>query len=561
MVFRLMMNNFRKSVLALIVIALMGMDLRAQCPIVNSDFIINPNSSRDPHVANDGYYYLQYADEGLNSVDYAIQTANGVQLWATQTPQTNSILTNTGSIIGGNVTSAMSNAGISPITLTNGGGIAYEGMVYNDESDVPQTAGTPRRTVQLRITPDYVGFTSFNIEYDNCGLGNVGWPTSGSYTYASNIFSITGSYCAGPSSGNSVRDYTFFRTPIGSEPPRGSSVFASAVLTDANGCLETRHSYTITGHHLTEASFIRTYTCPTNESINGTCTSYSIVTVYGIGSRYYYTEYSKRNAGFFTTVPATSVANFTDNNRCTDDGRARVTCSRTISMFIIQGADLIVTKSCAQSTYAAGETISFDIDIVGDPGADAEEVTVVDLLPDGLVLTSYVASIGSYNPTNGEWYIPLLIEGGTATLTITALATETGTYTNTVTANYADEIDNSNNTASCEFFATGCNEGSYPKAICQYDITGSDPYCAGETGHTFSIPNVPGATYTWSVPTGYNITAGQGTNNITVDIGNVSGYVSVVIEVPAMGDFAAVTCESSELVTLEDFSPGEIKKN
>lgn len=45
-------------------------------------------------------------------------------------------------------------------------------------------------------------------------------------------------------------------------------------------------------------------------------------------------------------------------------------------------------------------------------------------------------------------------------------------------------------------------------------VTGSDPVCVGTTS-TYSTPNVAGHTYNWTV-TGGTITAGQGTNTITV---------------------------------------------
>ncbi len=58
-------------------------------------------------------------------------------------------------------------------------------------------------------------------------------------------------------------------------------------------------------------------------------------------------------------------------------------------------------------------------------------------------------------------------------------------------------------------------------------ITGSTTPCNGQTGIIYSVTNVAGITYTWSVPSGWTITAGQGTNIITTTIGANSGNVSV----------------------------------
>ena len=60
--------------------------------------------------------------------------------------------------------------------------------------------------------------------------------------------------------------------------------------------------------------------------------------------------------------------------------------------------------------------------------------------------------------------------------------------------------------------------------------TGPAAVCASSTGNVYSVPAVAGATtYTWSVPTGWTITSGQGTTSITLTAaaGNTSGTVGV----------------------------------
>lgn len=58
-------------------------------------------------------------------------------------------------------------------------------------------------------------------------------------------------------------------------------------------------------------------------------------------------------------------------------------------------------------------------------------------------------------------------------------------------------------------------------------ITGSSSPCQGST-QQYSVTNTSSVTYTWSVPTGWIITAGQGTNQVTVTIGTLSGNIEVV---------------------------------
>lgn len=71
-------------------------------------------------------------------------------------------------------------------------------------------------------------------------------------------------------------------------------------------------------------------------------------------------------------------------------------------------------------------------------------------------------------------------------------------------------------------------------------ITGPTPLCENATGNVYSVINTVGSTYAWTVPAGANITAGQGTNSITVDFGTGGGQISVV-ETINCGDGQPVT--------------------
>ncbi|MBK9423971.1 MAG: T9SS type A sorting domain-containing protein [Bacteroidetes bacterium] len=59
-------------------------------------------------------------------------------------------------------------------------------------------------------------------------------------------------------------------------------------------------------------------------------------------------------------------------------------------------------------------------------------------------------------------------------------------------------------------------------------ISGPVTVCTGEQGLTYSIAAMFGASsYTWVVPAGSSIIAGQGTSSIIVDWGTISGLVTV----------------------------------
>jgi endo-1,4-beta-D-glucanase Y len=60
-------------------------------------------------------------------------------------------------------------------------------------------------------------------------------------------------------------------------------------------------------------------------------------------------------------------------------------------------------------------------------------------------------------------------------------------------------------------------------------VSGLATVCSGQSGVVYSITPVTGATtYTWTVPAGATITAGESTNSITVSFGSTGGSVSVV---------------------------------
>ena len=144
------------------------------------------------------------------------------------------------------------------------------------------------------------------------------------------------------------------------------------------------------------------------------------------------------------------------------------------------------------------------------------------------------AITGNNNPcqgTSGLIYSVINISGVTYTWTVPSGWTITsGQGTNSITATASTSSGNITVTPSND-----CGNGtaqtlavtvqlvpSQPSAI-----TGNNNPCQGATGLNYSVTNVSGVTYTWSVPSGWNITSGQGSNSITVTAGTSSGNISV----------------------------------
>ncbi|PKV50180.1 glycosyl hydrolase family 16 [Aquimarina sp. MAR_2010_214] len=66
-------------------------------------------------------------------------------------------------------------------------------------------------------------------------------------------------------------------------------------------------------------------------------------------------------------------------------------------------------------------------------------------------------------------------------------------------------------------------------------ITGDNKVYEGETGKTYTITQITGASYNWTLPNGATITSGQGTKSILVNWGTTSGDVKVSVNTPNCG--------------------------
>jgi hypothetical protein len=134
--------------------------------------------------------------------------------------------------------------------------------------------------------------------------------------------------------------------------------------------------------------------------------------------------------------------------------------------------------------------------------------------------TGVTYSIGSVaRATNYNWTVP-------AGSTIVS-----GAGTTSITVNFGSTSDNVTVTPT-----NTCGSGTSNAKAVTVNTIPSDPgaiigatsVCAGQTGVTYSISSVTGATgYTWTLPAGTSITSGVNTNSIIVKIGTVSGGISV----------------------------------
>lgn len=198
-------------------------------------------------------------------------------------------------------------------------------------------------------------------------------------------------------------------------------------------------------------------------------------------------------------------------------GATIVSGQGTTSITVNMGSTAGNVSVTATNTCGTSSASSFAVAINPTPAAPAS-ISGTASVCSGSTGNAY--SIGSVpGATNYTWTVPAgasIVSGqGTTGISVTAGSTAGNI---TVTAS------NTCGTSSATTFAlaistTPATPGS---------ITGSAIACSSSTGNVYSIASVVGATsYTWAVPAGATITAGQGTSSATVSFGSTAGNVSV----------------------------------
>ncbi|MFY7878619.1 MAG: hypothetical protein ACOVP6_01000, partial [Lacibacter sp.] len=127
---------------------------------------------------------------------------------------------------------------------------------------------------------------------------------------------------------------------------------------------------------------------------------------------------------------------------------------------------------------------------------------------------------GSFAPTSSITLSPTSGTVNTTTIYVRFKPTLVQAYSDNITS-----ATTSVTTVNIAVTGTGVTTPAQPGSI-----TGSASVCSSTAGLTYSISSVANATsYTWTVPTGWSVTAGTNTNSITVTSGSAgqSGNITV----------------------------------
>ncbi len=106
-----------------------------------------------------------------------------------------------------------------------------------------------------------------------------------------------------------------------------------------------------------------------------------------------------------------------------------------------QVADLSLTKTVDKGNPTVGDQVVFTVTVSNKGPDPATGVVVRDQVPEGMTFVSATASQGSYNRNNGHWTVGTVINGGSATLRLTARVAQPGVKENAAEVIASDQFD------------------------------------------------------------------------------------------------------------------------
>jgi len=103
-------------------------------------------------------------------------------------------------------------------------------------------------------------------------------------------------------------------------------------------------------------------------------------------------------------------------------------------------SDIELTKVVDNATPLVGSNVIFTLSVINNGPSDATGVVVTDQLPTGY---TYVSDdgLGTYVSGTGVWTLPIISNGNTVTLNITATVNATGVYANIAEVTASDNLD------------------------------------------------------------------------------------------------------------------------
>jgi len=362
---------------------------------------------------------------------------------------------------------------------------------------------------------------SFTVSGINL-TGNVDIAALSGYTYCATVGGTYTSTLSIPASGTLASTNVYVKFS-----PTAASTYSGNIVVSSTGATSANVAASGTGINTTistqPSSATATY-CP-----SAAATALTVAATAAGGSSFSYQWYSNTSASTIggTTVGtnATSYTPLTTSNGtlyyyCVVSG-CGTSATSTVSGAITTGACINMSTG---STTLTGNTNFYDN---GGPSADYTN-------SQSLTYTVYPASCNNVRAV----FSSIATEACCDNLKIyngnSAAAPLIGTYTTTSPGTITSTAED----GSLTFVFT--SDGSvvaagFAAVLSNVPITTGPAQPSAITGtlnpevgssQTYSVTNVSGVTYTWSFPSGWSITNGQGTNSVTVTVGGTNSTIS-----------------------------------
>jgi len=287
-----------------------------------------------------------------------------------------------------------------------------------------------------------------------------------------------------------------------------------------------------------------TYSSTVGLSIDGTTgnitpsssTAGSYTVTYTIAASAGCSSVSANTSVTITTAPVTPTISYSGTPFCTSvstpqsvtqTGTSGGTYGSTAGLSIDGTTGNITPSTSTSGTYTVTYTVTASGGCSAVSGNTSVTITTAPVTPTisysgtpfcnsvstAQAVTQTGASGGTYGSTAG-----LSIDGTTGN--ITPSTSTAGTYTVTYIISASGGCSSVNATTGVSIIAP-------PTAT----ISGPSALCPPQTGLSYSATVITSAGYTWTVPSGMSITAGQGTNTITVSDDNTFSSGNVTVQV------------------------------
>ena len=250
------------------------------------------------------------------------------------------------------------------------------------------------------------------------------------------------------------------------------------------------------------------------------------------------------------TVTPTAVGSITNSavvaTSSGDTDLTNNTASTTTTInSAVTGVDLAVTKiHSTTGTIVPGQAVSYTITVTNNGSATADNVVLSEPLPAGLILVSDTASLGTVAVSGATLTntIGSLAAGQSATLTIIAMPTATGTISNTATATTTSTDVNASNDSATDSITVASATSAATLTITKTPSPTSGTVGQNET-YTITVNNT-GSVDASNVVVSDVLPAGMTFVSATSSVGttsNANGTITANLGTLAAGGSATIT--------------------